>query len=156
MREIQRLAEAFDLAMKNGDLDGMMVLFAQDAVIMPANRPTLVGKRAIRAFFLASFECHRYEHHHSRTEEAHATGDWAFSRGTFTYTTSPRTRGMHVRGSGKYLNVYQAGSDGSWKIWRSIWQSGNRLESAPERFGRRPSLRSISRCNSVSLDTTYS
>jgi ketosteroid isomerase-like protein len=52
-------------------------------------------------------------------------GDWAFDRGTYRYTLTPKSGGAPIPGTGKYLWLYRRHPDGSWKQSRVIWNSSD-------------------------------
>jgi ketosteroid isomerase-like protein len=52
--------------------------------------------------------------------EVRVIGDFAFDRGSFWLTVSPKTGGETTRETGKYLFLYSRATDGSWKIARAI------------------------------------
>jgi len=59
-------------------------------------------------------------------EEVQPAGaEWAFERGTYTITLTPKTGGDPIRDVGKYITLYQRQADGSWRMARDIWNSNN-------------------------------
>ena len=57
------------------------------------------------------------------SDEVRVAGDWAFARGNYSVTLTPRQGGDVVTVDGKYLTVFQLQADGSWKIHRDIFNS---------------------------------
>jgi ketosteroid isomerase-like protein len=52
--------------------------------------------------------------------EVRIIGDFAFDRGSFRLTASPKSGGETTRETGKYLFLYSRARDSSWKIARAI------------------------------------
>ena len=56
-------------------------------------------------------------------EEVRAGGDWAFARGTYQATLTPKAGGAAGSIDGKYMTILTRQADGSWKIYRDIFNS---------------------------------
>jgi ketosteroid isomerase-like protein len=54
-----------------------------------------------------------------------AAGNWAFERGTYTITLTPKASGEPLQDIGKYLTIYQRQPGGAWGMARDIWNSNN-------------------------------
>jgi len=120
---IKNLTDEYDAAVNSGDLDSWVSLFTDDAVRMPPNSPALVGKDAIRSVMQSSFEKYTFDIKET-AEEVIVCGDWAFVRGTYTYTITPKAGGEPgPRHIGKWVAFHKRQLDGSWKIYRNIWNS---------------------------------
>jgi uncharacterized protein (TIGR02246 family) len=124
---LDRLREAHVAALNAGDADAWVACFTADAVQMPPNHPSNVSAERIRdwsAGMLAAFQAE-----FSLTpEEVRPAGDeWAFERGTYTITLTPRAGGDALRDVGKYITLYQRQADGAWLMARDIWNSDNPL-----------------------------
>ena len=108
------------------DVERIVALYAEDAMLLPPSGPRVAGKTAIRQRYQQGFEKFRLEVSFL-SEETQVTGDWAFDRGA--------TRGRNVWHDGKaptqfehkYLMILKRQADGNWKIARLIW-NGNRPE----------------------------
>ena len=59
------------------------------------------------------------------SEEIVVAADWAFTRGTYSSTFTPRAGGEPVQENGKSLWILERQADGSWKYARAIWNSDN-------------------------------
>ena len=120
---IKKLHEEIDAAINAGDLDSFVSCFTDDAVRMPPNMPALVGKDAYRDMVQYFFEQNTGIEHDITTEEVIVCGDWAFARGTYTITFTPKAGGKPIRGIGKWMDIYKRQLDGSWKCYRNIYNS---------------------------------
>jgi ketosteroid isomerase-like protein len=97
------------------------------AVQMPPNYPANVGADAIRGWSGGMLAAFRAEFSLSPEEVQPAGTDWAFERGTYAITLTPRAGGDAIRDAGKYITLYQRQADGAWLMARDIWNSNNPL-----------------------------
>lgn len=116
---IEALLENVQQADMNGDIDGLLASYTDDIVSMPPDRPTIVGKAALRSYYEEAYAQLSIEALAMTPEETHVAGDWAFSRGKFEETVVP-VGGEPFDVIGKFLFVYHREADGSWKIARLI------------------------------------
>ncbi len=56
--------------------------------------------------------------------ETQVAGDWAYDRGNYTVTVTPKS-GKPMEASAKYLIIVKRQPDGSWKVYREISNSNN-------------------------------
>ena len=109
-------------AIKEKDAGSLLALFDSDLVVMPPNEPPIVGKAALRSWFLRLTDQFSIELD-SSVEELKVSGDWAFERFSFRQTMTPTGGGEPATARGKGIHVFRRQSDGSWKIARDIWNS---------------------------------
>ena len=107
-----------------GDVDAIMSFFTDDAVVMAPNSPPAIGKDAVRSLWQAFFGQFTAEETLS-SHEILMFGDWAFERGSYTVTLTPKSGGGPIQDNGKIIFVWQRQPDGSWKIARDMWSSNN-------------------------------
>lgn len=121
---IDEIRKEFEAAETAGSTERMRVHITDDVVMMAPNMPPVSGAdnamAAMRAFFEAFGVRIKYN-----SEETVVTGDWAFDRGTYTQTLTPKRGGVAVHESGKYLWLYRREPDGQWKQARVIWNSSD-------------------------------
>lgn len=89
---------------------------------MPPNSPPVVGKEQIRARNKAVLDQFSFDMGITN-EEVRVAGDWAYARGTYTATLTPKQGGEAVFIDGKYMTILERQADGSWKIHRDIFNS---------------------------------
>ncbi len=108
--ELAAITAAYQAAIRTGDHATIAALYADDAVIHPANAPAVRGREALDAFFAAT---------DSEPEDVTFTtvdlvlaesGDMAYEIGT----------SVQPRGPGKYLTVFRKTPDG-WRIVGDTW-----------------------------------
>jgi uncharacterized protein (TIGR02246 family) len=122
---IDRTREAHVAALNAGEADAWVACFAADAVQMPPNPPANVGADSIRAWSGGLLAAFRPEFSLLPDEVQLADADWAFERGTYTITLTPKAGGEPIRDVGKYITIYQRRADEAWVMARDIWNSNN-------------------------------
>jgi uncharacterized protein (TIGR02246 family) len=127
LEALDRLREAHVAALNAGDADAWVACFAADAVQMPPNYSANVGAETIRGWSGGMLAAFHAEFSLSPEEVQPAGADWAFERGTYTITLTPRAGGDPIRDVGKYITLYQRQANGAWLMARDIWNSNNPL-----------------------------
>ena len=114
-----------------GDASASVALFTDDGVLMPPNEPAVIGKEAMLSYNQA-FWGQFTEELTLSPEEVEVAGDWAFARGTAAVTYTPKAGGQPTEDTGKWLQIWRRGADGSWKLAHDIWNSDQPLPGAGE------------------------
>ena len=119
---IRAIVDRFDEAMNAGDYEALAELYAEDAIRMPANAPPQIGRDAIREWF-------RLEMEQSDTQidnvvrDARVFGDWGYCWGDATGTDTPKAGGDEILIDSKWMSVSRRMPDGSWKVYRDIFNA---------------------------------
>jgi len=113
-KAIRANAEAFDSAMRAGNIDGFMALYASDAVLLPPNSPAFNGADNIRKFWSGLLSMGKTDVD-LIVDDVITSGDLAIERGHFELTTP-------FKDSGKYIVVWRQ-RDGKWQIIDDIFNS---------------------------------
>jgi len=118
--DIKQFVKGWAEASNAGDLDRIMSMVADNCVRIPPNAPPLIGKEVIRKDQQQFFDLYT-----SKGDEAvvdfHACGDFAFSRGTWSYDLIPKAGGEPTKAYGNFIDIYQKQSDGSLKLFWNTW-----------------------------------
>ena len=114
----ERWVDAFN----RSDVDGLVAIYAADVIVMPPDRPDLVGRPAVREWIAAFFR-ENAARQKLVTEEVAAYGDWAWLRGHFEIEATLRSTGETSRTTGKHLVIWCRQPDGSWLAARDIWNT---------------------------------
>ena len=109
-----------------GDAAAVIALFTDDAILMPPNQPAVIGREANKSRFQAYFDQFTAKLT-LEAVEVEVAGDWAFSRGSSATTVTPKAGGEPTEEINKSLAISKRQPDGSWKIYRHIWNSDNPL-----------------------------
>ena len=109
-------------ASKAGDFEALRTLIDDDGVLLPPGASLQRGREGLDDAFRAMQAQHRrvevleYEQHF---EEVVVLGDYAFEWGIMT--GSQRYEGQVSSGRYHLMRILKKQPDGSWKIYRSIW-----------------------------------
>jgi ketosteroid isomerase-like protein len=121
-------------ASASGDVNAIVALFADDAVVMPPNDTTLFGKDELRAWWEEYFQLFRVTSYVDTEHDLTVVGDQAFERTSFSVTITPKQRGPRIRDDIRSLVVWKRGPDGVWKISHQIWNSTKPVGSGTNRY----------------------
>ncbi|HRW10612.1 MAG TPA: nuclear transport factor 2 family protein, partial [Caldilineaceae bacterium] len=109
----------YEAAQIASDPDRWVALWTEDGVKMPPDVPALEGKEAIYARAQRSM-AEPIDDMVITALETQSAGDWAYSRGTFTFTYTIAETGVQELMEGKFMTILQRQPDGTWKIHRDI------------------------------------
>ena len=134
LRGITALHEAFISAHNGGDVDRLVGLFTDDAVLMPADEATCEGKDAIGDYLDNALQ-ESPSTIEFDVQETKVLGDWAFEWIDATLTSTDADTGEEVETWARYVWILRRQPDGSWRIARAI---DNIDESGDEDDGLEP------------------
>jgi uncharacterized protein (TIGR02246 family) len=119
---LQEMVTAWDAGLNGHDTDAILALYADDdATAMAPNQPALAGKEAIRGWLDTLFAQGTVQVA-NQAAEIQVSGDWAFSRGTYTLSVTPE-EGEPAAEAGEWISISKRQADGSWKAVRNIWNT---------------------------------
>ena len=116
---LNSLRNQFEVAYNANDASALAALYTEDAVLMPGNQPTASGRQAVEAWFQGTFDQFGPKLTIS-SEELQVAGDWAFDRGTYTVSLTPKAEGDSMEENGRYVVILHRQPDGTWKVARDI------------------------------------
>jgi ketosteroid isomerase-like protein len=93
--------------------------YDEDAIVMPPNGPAVRGRAAMLAF-LEAFP--PFSNHQQTTLEMDGAGDFAYLRDVVSVTVLP-PGATPLQEMLKVITIWRKQADGSWKIYREIWNS---------------------------------
>ena len=106
----------WETALNAGDIETLMANYTSDARILPPNETAATGSAAVRAAFGSMIDAGISGSLTSM--EAAVSGDIGYNVGNYTLTADGE-----VVDTGKYLETWQRGTDGQWRISNDIWNS---------------------------------
>jgi len=117
---IKAISGKWTKAQMAADWAGMAAMFGDGVTFFPANMPPVSGNDAALNFLkgfpkLTSFT--------ATALDVGGSGDMAYDRGTYSFTTAPAPNAPSVTETGTYLAIDKKQADGSWKVTRDIWHS---------------------------------
>jgi len=117
---INEVLNQYANGINTGDLDLWISLWADDGIQMAPDAPAVVGKEQIRAKYESIFP--QFNLNMTVTlKEMKVAGDWAFTRGTYTLSMTPKEGGETIKIDGKSLAILERQADGTWKIARDCF-----------------------------------
>ena len=119
---IRQQAERWVAAANAGDAESLARLYSPQAVTMPPDHASVVGRDTICALFEKQFET--YEAHYDFTiGDVVVSGDLAVRRGSYVVTLQPHSEGQELVIRDKFVDVWQREGDGMWRITWDIWNT---------------------------------
>ena len=119
---IHAIWSSYASSLEAGDIDAWLSLWTEDGVQMPPGEPAMVGMDQIRNRNGTALDLFSVEIDIS-VEEVRFVDDWAFSRGTYTATFSPKNGDEPNPVDGKFMTILVRQPEGGWKIHRDIFNS---------------------------------
>jgi uncharacterized protein (TIGR02246 family) len=119
---VNQIWKEYSASLNAGDIDRWSALWTDDGVQMRPDEPAVVGKERIRARIQAVADKFKFDIDITNAE-VRTAGDWAFARGTYKATLTPKSGGKTIPIDGKYMTILARQGDGSWKIHRDIFNS---------------------------------
>ena len=118
---IRGALEAYFNAANSGDATQWAKLYAEDAVIMPPNTPTVEGRAAIGSW-LAMLPV-KITDAEGAALEVEGAGSVAYVRGTYSMNLQIPGVPQPIPQRGKLLQIYARQPGGSWQLARDIWNA---------------------------------
>ena len=118
---VERNNRRFSLGIRTRDLATIEQLYAEDTVLMPPSNEMVRGRRGTREFWSAAIRM-GLKNATLCTIEAERTGGEIREIGTYRLKIIPEHRKAYDD-IGKYLTVWKAQPDGSWRLRKDIWNS---------------------------------
>ena len=125
---------AYIAAMKSGDLDNLESLLDPETTWMPPNDTSLFGSAEVREWWKEYFEFFRITSVAETEREVTMSGDLAIEESSYMIVITPVKGGTRIRDDGRMLKIWKRQSDGSWKMWRVIWNSIRPVGSGTNRY----------------------
>ena len=119
---INDIWKEYSASLNAGDVSRWVALWTDDGVQMPPDQPAVVGKERIRASIQRVADQFTFAMGITN-EEVRTSGHWAYSRGTYRASLTPKQGGKPILIDGKYMTILARQGDGSWKIHRDIFNS---------------------------------
>ena len=118
---VDRLTSMFVSAFNKRDIEGMLNLYAPDAVLLPPDRPGVKGTEAIRELLRTMFEAGYCHTSLERASMAHL-GDLAVEIGEYSMQIAKKESPRRLE-NGKYVTAWRRQPNGEFQITATIWSS---------------------------------
>jgi uncharacterized protein (TIGR02246 family) len=132
MAAITKVRNEYASSWKAGSADRVAGLYADDGVVLYPNQQPVVGRSAILTYFKSFFDQFTPVDFELLSNEVTVAGVWAFDRGTYKLSMTPKQGGQAVNDQGKYLVILQRQSGGGWKVARDMDNSSTAVSYAAQ------------------------
>jgi uncharacterized protein (TIGR02246 family) len=105
------------------DVNALLDLWTDDAVLLPPRHEPIVGKAALRRFIEEKKEQHaNYDMlaYNEEWNEVMVSGEYAYQWGTVSFRMRPPT-GSEIGGAVHAVRILKREEDGSWRVARAMW-----------------------------------
>lgn len=127
----QALSDADETAVRDGvesvlsaanaqDFAAWAEIYADDAVLLPPNGPTVESRAAIREWLMMLPPTSDWK---LEIAEIDGVGDLAYVRGGYSLMITPPGLDAPVADQGKFIQIWRKQAGGSWKAVREIFNS---------------------------------
>lgn len=121
-------------SLKGGDPDKLTSVLHPETVWMPPNDTSLFGLVEVIEWWKEYFEYFRVTSITETEHEVTMSGDLVIEEGTYMIAITPVKGGSRIRDDGRMLRIWKRQRDGSWKIWRVMWNSIRPIGSGTNRY----------------------
>ena len=94
--------------------------YADDATVLPPNQAAVQGQAALISWFMSAPKMEDFK---TEIIEIEGRGDLAYIRGSYSMKVMMPGAPAPVQDTGKYIEIWKKQSDGSWKVFRDIFNS---------------------------------
>lgn len=123
----QDAPKVWDRLFGERDAARLVELYAEDAISMPFDAPTIQGRKALQADFEKFFAANEGTRHETRVAEVLTGPGWAVERAEYTLTYTPKGTGRESVETGRHV-VCRKEVAGRWLI---AWELWNRDQAEP-------------------------
>jgi ketosteroid isomerase-like protein len=117
---VEAVVVELDKITTEGDLEALLGYLTEDVVSLPPGEPAIVGKEALRSHHRPLFEAFEIDIVRQPVETT-PLGEVVIQWGNGIGSFRPKAGGDAIPLDQKYLYVLKKQSDGSFKIWRAIF-----------------------------------
>jgi len=121
---IEAVNAQFTASLKAGDIEALVSHYDAEAMVLPPNMPAARGAAGIREAFSGMLSAMTITEFTLTTHEVHVAGNMAIETGAYAMTSQPpQGGGPATPDTGKFVVVWRQQADGSWKLFRDIFNS---------------------------------
>ena len=113
--ELRALDEEWSATAARNDLDGTVVFYADNAVLLPPNAPIATGKKSIRESCAGLLGPHTAVSWKWSKVEVAQSGELGYIYGSYKLSISASSESGAVNDTGKFLEVWKKQPSGKWK-----------------------------------------
>lgn len=114
-QQIRSSDRQFEIAFNKGDIEAIVPLYAEDALLMGPDAPPGQGSEAVLAGFKQLYHEAGWRNLRLSSVDTGTSEEFAYHVGRLA-VDAPTGGGERRPITGKYLDIYKPQKDGSWKI----------------------------------------
>jgi uncharacterized protein (TIGR02246 family) len=118
---IEAVLVKFSEAFNSKDAAAVAAHYAEDAAVFPPDSARIDGRANIQNFWKGAIDAGLSDLT-LKAVEVQDQGDWAYEVGELGYS-APGTGDSRSTATGKYIVIWKKDADGTWRIYRDIWNS---------------------------------
>jgi uncharacterized protein (TIGR02246 family) len=111
----------FSEAFNSKDAAAVAAHYTEDAAVFPPDSARIDGRANIQNFWKGAIDAGLSDLT-LKAVEVEDQGDWAYEIGELSYS-APGTGDARTTASGKYIVIWKKDADGTWRLYRDIWNS---------------------------------
>lgn len=123
---IHRWIYNYEEAIKAADFEALLSGYSDDVVFNPPNQPAFSGKENLRKWLLAYFN-YSNPSELLLAREIKVRGDLAYLSCNYSISVRIKDNQEEFKDTGKLINLFKRGPNGSWICTLSTWNSNNRI-----------------------------
>ena len=123
---IRALFDRYSDCIVNHDGDGWMALWDENGAQLPPESPMFVGKAEVKRGnygWITDRSGIWTMHIHTQEVKVFPAEGYAFARGGYDWTLTPKAGGEASRYDGKFMTIFHRQDDGKWLIFRDCFNS---------------------------------
>ena len=113
---VNAVIRAHEAAVRAADVEAVLRNGAEDAVVLVANAPLVVGKEAIRELYTQMFAMATWDYRHEVAGTS-VEGELVVVHGTAKGMMVP-LGGQAMPFANSFILTFKRGPDGAWRFWR--------------------------------------
>ncbi len=114
---IKEVLASYETALNASKTEAVMSLYADDAVVLPQETPTVIGSKAVTQFYVGTFKAIKLDLKFQIAEVQVVSNEWAFLRTTSNGTIKILATGNDVPAHNQELFLLRKEA-GLWKLAR--------------------------------------
>lgn len=120
---IREVLSRYQGALNASSSDAAVSLYAEDAVLMAPNGPSMIGKAALQQAYDAGSKALQFKVSFTVAEVVEMSPEWAFARTNSAGSLTIKATGIQTAEANQELFILRKGLDGNWKIARYSFSS---------------------------------
>ena len=117
---VEEIFEKRDVACLESNLTGYVSIWDENAIRLSSDNPAVLGLSAIRDNQRKAFQNWFFQEVDTNIEEAHLSGDFGWTHGTYWVQLRSKAGGNWFINKGTILTVFRKQDDGSWRIYCDV------------------------------------